>query len=151
MHLNHCASKKDNGHIVIRARCKWNDTGIDLVGGDQYRVTASGMWFDARYEIDAAGYRSDSPIVPRASRPLFKLAERWRRMPSADWFSLVGAVNRDGARLIDLGSALSLNAGEFTAPATGRLFCFANDLPFMYWNNKGQVLIKINRVSSSQA
>jgi len=146
MNTKTCGPETKNGQVVVRARCKWNDTGFEVVGGAHYRLSVNGTWFDAHYEKDAAGYRSDDPVVPRFSRPMFALAERWRRLPGANWFSLIGAVDRKS--LFDMGAVLHSGSGEFTAPASGRLFCFANDLPFMYWNNKGQVLIQIERVDS---
>lgn len=71
-------------HVLIDSRETWCDTGIRLVAGRSYRLSARGTWRDASIVTDAAGY---------ASRNLFQRAtERLRRVPDAPWFALIGAV-----------------------------------------------------------
>lgn len=141
-----CAPVLKDGRILIRADCKWNDTGIDVTKGASYQITATGHWIDAKYERSAQGYRSDDPDISRFMRPFFRFSERWRRKQEANWFSLICSVNRDENNWIDVGDALAQSQNgiaTITAPDSGRLYCTANDLPFMYWNNKGALLLEL--------
>ena len=61
-----------------------------------------------------------------------------KRVPTARWFQLVGAVNQSPAHFITLGKS-----GTFIAPATGILWAFSNDAPFAYGNNSGFVELHI--------
>jgi hypothetical protein len=111
---------------IIRARPLWNDTGFELEAGRQYTLRAEGHWWDFYIRCTAEGYRSPNSWVRRL--------EHRRRAPAWNWFALIGTVDRDPAALFKIGAGLSL-----IAPRTGRLFCFANDLPGFYWNNWGAV------------
>jgi len=67
-------------------------------------------------------------------------------MPDADWFSMICVIGRDGTTWMDIGGMLKENESsvtDFTAQDSGSLYCFANDLPFMYLNNEGSLLLKI--------
>jgi ABC-type phosphate transport system substrate-binding protein len=46
-------------------------------------------------------------------------------------------------------AALQNRAGQFIAPASGRLWAYANDAAFAYWNNKGSVALTINATRST--
>ncbi len=52
----------------------------------------------------------------------------------------VGAVDRDRRTSFLIGARAVV-----TIHTTGRLTCFANDAPFMYWNNKESVLLSVRR------
>ena len=142
------------GHIAeIKARCKWNQAGhTRLEKGRAYRLHVRGTWKDAFIETDARGYGSTSSKVPWLLRPLLRLAESWRRIPEADWFSLIGTVDKDLGTAMDIGGMLKdLDNGTgavITPGKTGHLYCFANDLPFMYWNNSGAILLSITPVEA---
>jgi hypothetical protein len=70
-----------------------------------------------------------------------RLAERSRRVPTANWFALIGTLNgRDDTAFV-IGRQL-----EYTADASARLVCFANDVPWAYWNNFGSVTLTITRL-----
>jgi len=116
--------------LEIQARQKWNDTGFKLVAGRMYVFRASGTWNDASIRTGPQGYRSPTFF--------FRCLERYRRFPKADWFSLIGAIDRDlsTAFLIGLGT-------DVEAQRSGTLTCFANDLSVMYWNNSGSVELDI--------
>ncbi len=109
---------------TIHACRFWSDTGIELEAGRKYGLRAEGHWWDAFIRCSAAGYRNT----------LFRALENHRRVPGSDWFALIGSIDRDPAATFEIGTELLL-----TAPRTGRLWCFANDLPGMYWNNWGAV------------
>jgi hypothetical protein len=116
------------GSASVDSAAAWNDTGFDVIAGQTYRYTAEGTWCDWFIQTDADGF------------------ERWymaplrsgRRVKDAPWFRLIGAVDR-GAPVV-LGKR-----GEFVAPASGRLYCFANDWPSARGNNKGRVCLRLSR------
>lgn len=114
--------------LEIDARRHWNDTGLQITAGRAVRIIASGVWRDWMIETDADGF----------SRPHLRLAEPLRRVPTAHWFQLCGTIDRRLDQVIILGGDVA-----FKAPAGGRLFLFANDVSWMYWNNVGQIQVRI--------
>lgn len=119
---------------TIDSREHWNTTGIVLVTGSRYQARASGEWHDASKVCDADGWVSDSDLI----RDL----EHFRRVRDANWFALIGAYDQDRRTEFVIGKCL-----EFVATQDGELTCFANDAPFMYWNNKGSISLTITRLS----
>jgi hypothetical protein len=113
----------------IDSRLKWNDTQIDVVAGLTYEYGADGYWTDWTRECDADGY-SDPKL------DMFSVLKRCR---AALWFQLVAAVDQKPHHTIVLGCS-----GQFIAPASGRLWAYANDATFAYWNNKGSLALTIH-------
>jgi uncharacterized protein (DUF2235 family) len=124
--------------VGVFASLKWNDTGLELHRGESYRFEASGRWRDATTATGPAGYASTEARFPR----IFRLAEGRRRQPSANWFALVGEVGRGTGRAFTIGTA-----GRVDVTADGILYCWANDLPFMYWNNSGNTKLVVTRLA----
>ena len=118
----------DGVKLTICARSPWNRTGFRVSAGQSYRFVAVGRWCDASNCCGADGYESSSPVL--------KVFERRRRVKNARWFALIGSVG--GKYRFVIGSA-----SEWTAPANGELWCFANDVRFMYWNNAGAVNLTV--------
>lgn len=120
--------------VTVAARCPWNDTGVVLERGRTYRFTAAGEWADAWNRCGPEGYASNNVFM--------RLAEWARRVPSEPWFALIGAQARD------LSTRFAIGAGcECQPRQTGELTCFANDVPFLYWNNRGEIALTIERVA----
>jgi hypothetical protein len=117
----------------IDARPKWNDTSAQLIKGRRYRLIAIGTWYDASIACGPEGYKSFNLF--------FRLCERFRRAPRADWFCLVGAINRDPSTLFTIGRSATIQAIQ-----GGALTCFANDLPFMYGNNSGSLQLAVEEL-----
>lgn len=113
---------------TIRAAERYNATGILVTAGQSIRVEASGEWTDWSVVTTAAGYEK---ILLRPFAPL-------RRVRSAPWFSLCGSVGASDAHLFAFEAD-----GTTVAPASGPLYLFANDIWFMYWNNKGSLLVTV--------
>ena len=123
-------------HVLIDSRQVWCDTGVRLVAGRTYRLSARGTWRDASIVSDAAGY---------GSRNLFqRLTEGLRRVPDAPWFALIGAIHRQPATQFVIGTDC-----VFTAPQDGELTCFANDLRGFYFNNDGTVTLAVEEEVSA--
>jgi hypothetical protein len=113
---------------TIQSRLKWNKTGVKVIAGRNYRYRAIGRWKDWHIECDADGF----------TNAFMDLSGWLKRAPSAKWFQLIGAVDRDSSRLINLGTS-----GKFTAPSSGTLWAFANDASFAYGNNSGHVDLSV--------
>lgn len=118
----------------INSRLKWNDTRLDVVEGLTYHYESDGRWIDWLRECNADGY----------SDPTLDLLSFLKRCRSAQWFQLVAAVDQKASQSIVLG-----RSGQFIAPASGRLWAYANDAAFAYWNNKGSVALTINATRST--
>ena len=120
---------------TLQADCKNNPTGIQLVKGKKYRFSAKGTWYDAKIPSPPTGYE-----LRRLA--LFKPL---RRVPKAKWFSVIGNIDKSKATFFDIGSLIVSNK-TYTAAASGELFCFANDVIFMYGNNSGSVELMVEEV-----
>jgi hypothetical protein len=117
---------------TIKAIEKWNDTENILVAGEKYHLTATGQWTDWFILCDACGYE----------RAYLKPSEWLRRFPEANWFALIGSIEKDKQTFFYIGKERA-----FSPSQTGRLYCFANDVPFAYWNNKGSIQVCVTRLS----
>ena len=116
---------------IIDSRQYWNPTGISLEQGKRYAFEAQGEWLDASIRCDADGW------TPQWNPVLMMLTEFAKREKGQPLFKLMGAVEKKRPYLV-LGTK-----GSFVAPATGELFCFANDVPGYYANNSGSVKLQI--------
>jgi hypothetical protein len=112
-------------YVCVHANRLWNDSGVDVVSGQAFRfaVPAAEKWTDWQKPCTADGYASS-----RFVRPL----EFFRRVPKAGWLQLVGTIGKSITSPVVIGSKL-LN---FLPPFPGRLYLFANDVPWMYWNSR---------------
>ena len=119
---------------IILAKPHWNLTGIQLLAGEQYTMSAEGRWVDWFIPHGPEGDPSDS-FYMKAFEPL-------RRMKKENWFALIGALNSD------IASAFLIGAGcNYAAQTSGELTCFANDVEGFYFNNYGQVTLSVTRKS----
>lgn len=121
--------------VTIHADRYWNDTTVNLIAGLTYSMHAVGTWSDWFIECDADGYRDDD-LLHRSTQAL-------RRAPVEPWFALMGAIGLSPLTYFRIGRELP----AYVAPASGRFFCFANDLPWMYWNNRGELELTITRIA----
>ena len=118
---------------AIDAREQWNDTGIQLIAGEQYRFQAAGEWVDWFVTCDADGYSSVNFVQ--------KMSESLRRSPGDPWFVLMGSLGRETGQLFRIGKN-----STYSPELTGTLFCFANDVSMAYWNNRGVVQLTVTRL-----
>ena len=117
--------------VRIESKKQWNDTGINLIKNNQYEFTATGEWKDKDKICNANGC-SDPTLLQN----IFSFLKRRR---SAQWFQLIGSVDQNTKYTINLGTN-----GVFTAPASGRLWVYANDANWFYFNNHGSIELHIH-------
>jgi hypothetical protein len=99
-----------------------------------FLVPLNEKWNDASIQSDADGYPSP---------PALKWFERFRRVSDERYFKLIGAIDFDLRDPIRIGTKLS----NFGPARSGRLYCFANDLRIMYWNNCGSIEVNVTRTA----
>lgn len=120
--------------ISVDARKSWNGTGILVHAGEKYRIDASNEeWSDAGIKSTAAGQSGRG--FQRIFRPLI-------RCHQAQWFELVAAVGRSNQQMHPIGLGADVS---FITEENVELGFFANDVIFMYWNNKGVIHVAITR------
>jgi hypothetical protein len=123
----------ESATTIVRARLRWNDTGIVLSAGETYRFAATGCWIDWFIRHGPGGDPSTIAYL-RCLEPL-------RVMPHAHWFALIGALDRD------MRTAFVIGEGDVWRPeSSGELTCFANDVPGFFWNNWGDVRLDVSRI-----
>jgi hypothetical protein len=118
----------------IKARPFWNETGIQLILGETYLITAEGQWVDFYIRHDPNGDPSPNEYM--------RSFESQRRLPQENWFVLAGALNSDASTAFRIGSRRT-----YTPAASGQLTCFANDVEGFYWNNWGHVTMTVTRTA----
>lgn len=114
--------------VDVLARKKWTDGKIDLEIGKTYGFTVSGEWIDWSHPSSAEGY-TKWYLAP---------FNRLRRAPKARWFALIGCVERSSDHCFAI-----TNGARIPAPASGRLYLFANDAQWFYWNNHGKLSVSV--------
>ena len=121
----------------IHADKYWNDTGVQLVEGKRYRMSVVPEVGDA---LRDASFVARSIAGEDWKSLAHKSAEllHGKRIDDAKWFALIGTVNRQHPWVISDG-------GIVTAPATGTLVCFFNDvqLEIFYRNNRGWIILNV--------
>ncbi|MGE4288792.1 MAG: hypothetical protein AB7E36_08895 [Salinivirgaceae bacterium] len=117
--------------LIHTTRCKasrkWNATGVRLHRDREYHIVASGTWTDFYIGTDANGFERNH------LRPF----KRFKRHPENSWFALMGSIGKASPYFL-VGTELLLRPDN-----EGELFLFANDMPAMYWNNRGSLDITI--------
>lgn len=134
-----------DGHAkaVAFAHNLYSHSGIYLEKGGTYRILVEGKqtWRDAGIETDADGWNRDD-IQKGWKEIVIAGMEPFRRFPQADWFHLIGCIGDSDEHCFAIGKS-----ADVTAPATGELCFFANDLKRFYGNNLGRLSVTIHRMS----
>ena len=126
--------KGESDVAVVRAREYWNRTGIEVGYLEAYAFEATGSWDDWGRTTDADG---------GAGSFLQDLLVAGKRCQQAQWFQLTGSVGASDEHSFALGAhARWTNC----SPQTGELLLFANDAPGFYWNNSGEIRVRITRI-----
>jgi len=125
----------------VRSAELYNWSGVEVEAGGRYRIEAppGETWLDGGIECGARGWETEQ--LPWAKEKIVGLFERWRRVPSANWFELIGALGDEDDELFRIGQG-----SEFESPRDAELWMFANDLASKYDDNEGSLRIAITRI-----
>jgi hypothetical protein len=121
------------------------DSGIDVLAGERYSFSASGMWQDGNCKCDANGWNS----------PLFSVGRILNRLRGRNYFLLCLNLDREKSTYAGVGTERK----HWDVPGDAksqprRLHFFANDWAFMYSNNKalpaadgGPLVVAVKRIA----
>lgn len=112
----------------------WFKPSVQLHAGERYFFRASGQWFDWYTPHSASG--EDSPSLAFA-HPMLRC-----KSEGATWFTLIGSIEKDTDSFFVIGDGLRWPTG-WVAPASGQLYCFANDVRIMYFNNSQAIQLEV--------
>ncbi|OYD77422.1 UNVERIFIED_ORG: uncharacterized protein (DUF2235 family) [Burkholderia sp. CF145] len=133
--------------VRVFARPLWNWTGIYMTEGSRYlfNVSAGQTWVDWRTRSGAAG---------TAGSWVQRLVSWSKRVKDANWFELCGAIAYSAQPSVGgvppalfyfrIGSGV-----EMLAPASGYLYCFANDAQWAYGNNSGSIRVEVTALDAA--
>lgn len=105
-------------------------TGVTVMPGERYRLSATGQWKDWFRLCGAEGWKPPAPAIVR----------RLNRVRGANTFLLCASIGQTTrtARPVGLSAEITITVDD-CAPAgqtPAALYVFANDWACMYWNNK---------------
>ena len=125
---------------TIEACLPWNHTNITLEQGKRYRVKVppGQQCRDASCKCGPDGYTS---LLVAAFTPFLRVRRAHGR--KARFFTLIGTIGESIKHAFIIG-----NGTDFTATANGELVCFANDVPWAYFNNRDSIKIMIEPITA---
>jgi hypothetical protein len=130
--------------ITVNADKYWNASGLFLEKGVEYIIDIDDkeqIWWDWNQKAKWDGW------VEKEQGLIKSLNKVFARNKEKGLFFLMGSVHKDCTRSYTSDYQITIRPGEqFTAEHTGKFYTFANDWPFMYWNNKGSIKIRISKV-----
>jgi len=125
---------------AIYARHYYNRTGWRVEPGKRYALKATGQWIDLFIPSGPAGYASPSLLF------YMSLLEPYRRVPEANWFALIGLIDSGNCSAEQHPVIIGEGLHHWRPARAGELVCYANDLPWLYWNNFGSVTLEIREL-----
>ena len=148
--------------LPIYAIEHWNITSIYLEAGVLYQFTAKGQWLDGNIKSGPEGTKYYVFLLWSFFGKLKILFRKITKNKEADfigtkreenlpWLSLVGVVANGGNPGIDgtpsRHEIFAIKDGcKYTPKKSGYLYCFANDAWCSYDNNRGSVMLTIQRL-----
>lgn len=127
-------------YATIVAKRRWNRTPFVLEQGKSYTFEASGKWFDKTIPADATGF-------PPEKMARFVPFRRFKDS-HANWFSVIGCCDKKKGTMFDIGELVSTQS-VYKAEETGVLYCFANDIWTMYFNNTGAIRLVVKEIQEN--
>jgi len=132
--------------ITVNAESYWNASGLVLEKGVRYTISPkpNSIWKDWGKEAGVEGWEPESGFLKwfmSWARPLV-------RSPDEKLFQLMCLIwHRCGDSSRSCVTQFPIKTpGRTILPSMDGEFCaYANDLPFMYWNNSGEISLVIER------
>lgn len=128
--------------VMVFASEQYNTTGLMLEQGATYRFTPypDQFWYDDGIKCASVGWHRDNVQLGVKEIPM-TLLEPFKRLPIAQWFSLVGAINQDDEHLFEIAGGNDIKIAK-----SGEFCPFANDLSRFYGANAGKIKVKVTRL-----
>jgi len=168
-HDTYFLKKGESMEVAVYAMQPWNETGIYLEAGKEYRFEASGQWMDRKIKCGPEGADDGEfyieEIFHMAGTLWGKIEELYKKVTkneAADfigsrreeripWFALVGSIANGGNPKKDGTPAPheTFKIGKkcrHTPKKSGYLYAYANDAWNFYSNNRGSVKLKVTRI-----
>lgn len=130
--MNHQLQPGQSARPEVRARNKFSADTLEVATGEQYLLSCDDQqfWTDLFKKYTPDGY--DNALGRMVGL----------RFQGAYCFCLCGIYGQDEGTDFAIGSKLLLDVSR-----AGRISFFANDVPWMYWNNSGGINLDIRRIS----
>lgn len=116
----------------IYANKMWNQTGVILEKGKMYQISTVSVLEPFR----DANWESKSIVGQDWQGFWHKHFTKFKRKKNENWFALIGTIDKKHPWALKYQT-------KFIAPESGMLICYFNDVPIMYWNNSGTIILNI--------
>ncbi|NNG41741.1 DUF2235 domain-containing protein [Pseudoalteromonas sp. NEC-BIFX-2020_002] len=128
--------------VMIYAAEQYNATGLMLEQGATYRFQAypEQQWYDDGIKCGPQGWHRDG-VRLGVKEISMAILEPFRRLASAQWFALIGAINYTDDDVFEISAG-----GEFKMTKSGEFTPFANDLMRFYGANAGHIRLNVTRL-----
>ncbi len=147
----HIAFDRQNMTILDIAQSKdvfvygaemYNRTGLMLEQGGTYRFTPypDQTWYDDGTSCGPTGWQRDNIQLGVKEIPM-TLLEPFRRVPHAQWFALIGAIDNNDEHLFEIAEGADIRITK-----SGEFCPFANDLKRFYGANTGRIKLRVTRL-----
>lgn len=114
--------------VTVDPALHYSPTDLLVFAGEEYEFSAAGKWADASIQCDADGWIKEG---------FFTFLSRFNRLRPYRYFLLCGNLAKRESTNFAIGKQKEIQIrGDKNAGGPFDLFLFANDLWFMYWNNK---------------
>lgn len=133
---------KQSVDIIVYAAEYYNQTGLLLEQGGTYRFEPypEQIWYDDGVSCGPQGWHRDDIKLGVKEIPM-AIMEPFRRLPHAQWFSLIGAINESDEHLFEIADGADIKITK-----SGEFCPFANDLSRFYGANAGKIKLKVTRL-----
>lgn len=111
---------------------QWQDSGVQVVQGQSYKILASGTW---TVNAERCGWTGPDGGSGRCSVPL-----AYPQTLKGSYSALIARIGTGPAFLVGSNT-------NFTADTSGTLFFRVNDAPGGFHNNEGKVTVQVNLAS----
>ena len=140
---------KDRREFCVKASEHYSWTGVKLVQGGHYLFTIpqGQYWWDSGIKCGPDGWEPETQKLNFIQKIILRKMKKYRRVAKAPFFELIGAVGRSDENLFRINQhKTDPQSPPFICPANEILYVFANDLKRMYFNNKGEMKVIIERI-----
>jgi hypothetical protein len=117
--------------LVMPAKLMWANWGVNLLGGQDYAISASGSWTTGAWTGGAEG---DTNCSAAGSYLLL----------GTNCYSLIGKIDTNAPFFIGTGTS-------GTAPSPGVVSLSMNDVPGIFWDNSGSLDVTINPIPKTNS